>query len=232
MTVLDTRDARLLRDELVGPSNAPSLSQVQERLTLENRLRGAAAVKDICAAVGHELDELSIRLDDVRARRANLGDASASAPDRATLAAFRLSFQEQIIAYGLRSVPPTEVTIDDRTLLPVNDGFELSFDLALGFSASDTIRTKWAYHTALFETASTQGRGHHLGLVALDEPRQQETDHRSLAAFLQRLNADRDLGQVLYATSEEADVLADLLRDIPHTSLPAGGQNLFVLDAD
>ncbi len=223
---------RLLRDELVGPSNAPSLSQVQERLTLENRLRGAAAVKDTCAAVEHELDELSIRLDDVRARRANLGEASVSASDAKTLAEFRSSFQEQIASYGLRSVPPTEVTIDDRTLLPVNDGFELSFDLALGFSASDTIRTKWAYHTALFETASAQVRGHHLGLVTLDEPRQQETDHRSLAAFLERLNADRGLGQVVYATSEEAEVLARLLRDIPHNALPTSGQNLLVLDAD
>src|SRR2546422_4405453 len=35
-----------------------------------------------CAAVEHELDELSIRLDDVRARRANLGEASVSASDR------------------------------------------------------------------------------------------------------------------------------------------------------
>jgi len=198
---------------------------------LQNRLRSAAAVKDTCAAVEHELDELSIRFDDVRTRRATLGEASVSAADQATLAAFRLSFQQQLAAYGLRSVPPSEVTIDDRTLLPVNDGFELSFDLALGVSASDTIRTKWAYHTALFETASTQVRGHHLGLLALDEPRQQETDHQSLAAFLERLKTDRDLGQVLYATSEEPDVLADLLRDIPHTSLPASGQNLLALDA-
>jgi hypothetical protein len=100
-----------------------------------------------------------------------------------TLNAFRRSFREQIEAYGLRSVKPNTVTIDERTLLPVADGFELSFDVELGFSASDTIRTKWAYHTALFETASGHARGHHLGLMALDEPRQQKTDHRSLAAF-------------------------------------------------
>lgn len=221
---------RLLRDELVGPSNAPSLSQVQERLTLESRLRGAAAVKDVCVAVEHELDELSSRFDDVRARRASLDGETVSPEDAATLAAFKGRFREQLAAYGLRSVPPSEVTIDDGTLLPVNDGFELSFDLALGFSASDTIRTKWAYYTALFETASTIVRGRHLGLVALDEPRQQETDHRSLAAFLARLNADRDLGQVLYATSEKPDVMADLLREIPHNLLPASGPNLLVLD--
>jgi hypothetical protein len=223
------QQVRLLRDELVGPSNAPSLSQVQERLTLEARLRGAAAVKDTSVAVEHDLDELSIRLDDVRARRALLGEEAGSTTDLTILGAFRASFQQQIEAYGLRSVPPSQVTIDGRTLLPITDGFELSFDLGLGFSASDTIRTKWAYHTALFEAATTQERGHHLGLVVLDEPRQQETDPRSLAAFLNRLNGDSKLGQVVYATSQDAEVLAPLLRDIPHNSLPAGGANLFVL---
>lgn len=220
---------RLLRDELVGPSSAPSLIQVQERLMLESRLRGVAAVKDTCVAVEHELDELSVRFDDVRARRVRLGDETLSREDTMTLNNFRRSFREQIEAYGLRSVRPNAVTIDERTLLPVADGFELSFDLGLGFSASDTIRTKWAYHTALFETVSGHAHGHHLGLVALDEPRQQETDHRSLAAFLARLGGDSDLGQVLYATSEEPEVLADLLRGIPHNSLPASGRNLFQL---
>jgi hypothetical protein len=223
---------RLLRDELVGPSNAPSLSQVQERLTLESRLRGAEAVRDVCAAAEDELDELSVRLDGVRARRAALGDDAASSTDSAILADFRRRFQQQITDYGLRSVPPSEVTIDERTLLPVNDGFELSFDVALGFSASDTIRTKWAYHTALFETSATQERGRNLGFMVLDEPRQQETDHPSLAAFLARLRSDSGLGQVLYATSEEPEILGELLQGIPHTSLPAVGRHLLMLDSN
>jgi hypothetical protein len=226
------QQVRLLRDELVGPSNAPSLSQVQERLTLDSRLRGAAAVKDTCAAVEHDLDELSIRLDAVRARRALIGEQTGSSTDATILGLFRDRFQQQIESYGLRSVPPSQVTIDERTLLPITDGFELTFDLGLGFSASDTIRTKWAYHTALFEAATTQERGHHLGLVVLDEPRQQETDPRSLAAFLNRLNDDSNLGQVIYATSQDSEVFAPLLQDIPHNSLPASGPNLFVLRSD
>jgi hypothetical protein len=68
--------------------------------------------------------------------------------------------------------------------------------------------------------------------MVLDEPRQQETDHRSLAAFLDRLNTDRGLGQVLYATSEEPTMLNQLLSDIPHTSLPALGPHLLVVQSD
>jgi hypothetical protein len=67
--------------------------------------------------------------------------------------------------------------------------------------------------------------------MVLDEPRQQETDLRSLAAFFERLNRDRNVGQVLYATSEDPKVLDQLLSNIPHTTLPAFGPHLLILDS-
>lgn len=223
----EARDrVRLLRDELVGPSNAPSLSVVQERLAIENRLRSAARVSALVGAVDEALDDLAGRVDDVRARRASLQLDSDNPEDQATLRRFRTSFQQQLVAYNLRSLSPRDVTIDDKTLLPVNDGFELTFDVGMGMSASDTIRTKWAYHTALMETATSVPSGRHLGILILDEPRQQETDRRSLSAFLQRLNHDSGLAQVVYATSEDAAVLNKLLEGIPHTRLSAEGSHL------
>lgn len=96
----------------------------------------------------------------------------------------------------------------------------------MGMSASDTIRTKWAYYTALMETAVPDVRGNHLGLLMLDEPRQQETDRQSLSAFLQRLKADSSLGQILYATSEDSTLLNHLLDEIPHTRLLSTGNHL------
>lgn len=74
---------------------------MQERLTFDSRLRGAAAVRDTSAAVEHDLEELSIRFDDVEARRALLGEEAGSATDAAILGAFRDRFQQQIDAYGL-----------------------------------------------------------------------------------------------------------------------------------
>jgi hypothetical protein len=65
----------------------------------------------------------------------------ASPSDGLILSNFRSRFREQLEAYGLRSLPASEVTIDETTLLPVNDGLELVFDVATGMSASDTIRT-------------------------------------------------------------------------------------------
>ncbi|MFG1611053.1 hypothetical protein [Actinoplanes sp. NPDC049265] len=222
----EARDrVRLLRDELIGPSNAPSLADVQERLSIDGRLRAAKRVRELVAVIDEELDELAISLDEVRAKRIALGTGVADKDDQATLLRFRTSFQEQLIEYNLRSLSPESVTIDERTLLPVNDGFELTFDVAMGMSASDTIRTKWAYYTALLE-AATQPGAHHLGLLMLDEPRQQETDRASLAAFLRRLRRDSSSAQIIYATSEDSEVLSSLLTDVPHTLLPAAGPHL------
>lgn len=93
-------------------------------------------------------------------------------------------------------------------------------------SASDTIRTKWAYYTALLETATTASGGHHAGLLMLDEPRQQETDRESLAAFLRRLGDDADSSQIIYATSERAEILDELFTGITHVRLETSGPHL------
>jgi hypothetical protein len=223
----EARDrVRLLRDELVGPSNAPSVADVQERLMLEGKIRAANRVESLVSAVDEDLDELAERLDNIRVRRASLASDDVDDKDVGALTRFKTSFQDQLVSYNLRSLSPREVTIDDKSLLPTHDGFELSFDVAMGMSASDAIRTKWAYYTALMESATASPNGHHIGLLMLDEPRQQETDRRSLAAFLRRLRSDSGLGQIIYATSEDPDLLTELLSGIPHTRLETDGPHL------
>jgi hypothetical protein len=212
---------RALRDELVGTSSAPSIAEVQQRLLVEARIRDADRVVATVFEVEEELTDFAVQLDDVRARRAALALEPEVDSDRTTIKRFTDSFKAQLGEYGLRSVKPDEVTVDAESFLPISDGFELSFDLAMGISASDSIRTKWAYHTALAETSAVAPGGHPLGLLMLDEPRQQETNRGSLGHFLQRLNTDQELVQIIYATSEDADELGRLLEGVTYTPLPA-----------
>lgn len=105
---------RLLRDELSGPSAAPSYAEVERRLSLKTRLHGAEQVAGTVEAVDEELDRLAIRLDDVRIQLAALEEAAGSPEDAIVLANFRARFREQLALYGLRSLPPENVTIDER----------------------------------------------------------------------------------------------------------------------
>ena len=219
---------RLLRDELAGPSAAPSYVEVASRLALQRKVDNAEHVLATVETVAEELDRIARRVDDLRARLAALGDEEQSAEDRATIQDFRDRFRDQLLAYGLSSLPPSEVTIDELSFLPANDGVELAFDVATGMSASDTIRTKWAYYTALLEASMRSPRAHHAGLLILDEPRQQETARESLAAFLHRLGGESASvdSQIIYATSEQPAILAQLVRGISHTLVPTPGLHL------
>lgn len=220
---------RLSKDELLGPSNAPSVSVLQQRLQLQARLRALTRVDALRLDIEEQLDELAGRLADVRRRRAALAAGGADSNDARLLSSFRRSFQEQLGEYQLRSVRPAEVTIDEDSLLPVSEGFELTFDLSTGVSASDMIRTKWAYLLALNEAAASGASGNRSGIMMLDEPRQQETQHTSLRAFLRRLSANAGITQTIYATSEDPAVLVDLLSGLEVYQLAHSGEHLLRL---
>lgn len=218
---------RLLRDELVSASSAPSLVEVREQLWLQDRLSAAERVDALVHDVDESLDELSVRYDDLRARLAGLEEQPQSPEDAALIADFQARFVDQLRAYGLVSLPPERVAIDAESLSPTDDGFELRFDLMVGMSASDTIRTKWAYYVALLEAGTTSTSGHHPGLLIFDEPRQQEAARQSMASLVSRLgNAALSGAQILYATSEATEDLESFLTGISYTRLPAQGPHL------
>jgi hypothetical protein len=220
---------RLLRDELVTESAAPSLIEVREQLWLRDRIDGAHRVEALVAAADEELDALADRQDDLRAQIKGLEDQPASEQDRQILADFNQHFRNQLSRYGLVSLPVDQISIDPNTLMPTDDGVELRFDIAVGMSASDTIRTKWTYYVALIETATKSGTGHHAGLLVFDEPRQQETALSSLSALITELGAAAQQGnQILYVTSGDQAELDSALAGVPHERLPAPGNHLLL----
>ncbi|MDX2403435.1 hypothetical protein NJO91_09880 [Streptomyces microflavus] len=218
---------RHLRDELAGPSASPSKAQVQEQVQLASTIDQGVRILDFIEDANELLREMADKWQDVRDRMRDLGDNAASPEDQAIVARFQQSFREQLADYGLRSIPPNEISIDPETLLPVNDGMELAFDLTMAISASDMIRTKWAYYVALFEAARVSSRGQHAKLLIFDEPRQQETDRGSLSEFVKRLSSGAAAGcQIIYATSEDPRELQQVLQNVPYSMLPASGSHL------
>jgi hypothetical protein len=218
---------RLLRDELVSESAAPSLVDVREQLWLRERIKSARRVEALVRTGDESLDELADRNDYLRSHIRELEAEAVSSEDKQILSDFNSSFRGQLAEYELRSLPPDQVAIDPNSLIPTDNGIELRFDIAYGMSASDTIRTKWAYYVALMQTASRSRTGHHPRLLIFDEPAQQQTAKMSLAALVRKLGEVSQEGhQILYATSEDPQDLESFLRGIPHSRLPADGQHL------
>jgi hypothetical protein len=211
---------RAIKASLVAPDSSPSIAAIERRLSLERQLGDLQQLEGLLGVSTDELKRLAERADSLRAQIVELR-AEFSATDQRKLRFLQDSLRGQLRDYGFGSLPPDEVFISFETLHPAHEGFDLSFDI----SASDTIRTKWAYFLALAELSTTEAT-HHPGLVIFDEPGQQEIDRSSLAALIRRARAVARGGhQVILATSEDEHFIRDALED-DHAALQTAGPKL------
>ncbi len=99
-------------------------------------------------------------------------------------------------------------------------------------SASDLIRTIWAYQSGMLEVAR-EAQTNHPGMLVFDEPRQQSTRDVSFAALLQRASKASKYGQqIIFFTSEEKKRLQEHLVDLDHSLLVVDGRVLKKLPRD
>jgi hypothetical protein len=213
---------RSLKAALVQPNRMPSIASIERRVALQRRLEDLEALSATLGASAERLERIANRSDALRAQLADVsGEFSSS--DTRKLRLLQESVHSQLALYGFGSLPVEEVEISLETLHPTHEGFDLSFDI----SASDTVRTKWAYFLGLAEVALREP-SHHPRMLILDEPGQQEIDRASFAALLRRAAevASDDL-QIVLATSEsEAFVRESLPADSAATLHPIEGKLL------
>ena len=206
-------DIRALKTTLTSQSSAPSYSAIEERVRLTEKIRYTRLVQDQIDVLLGSFSELSDRWHEVQSGLAALPDGTLSDEDSSKISGLERSFRRQLQEYGFSSINASEIEISTESYFPEYEGFDLQFDL----SASDYIRVFWAYLLGLLEV-SRNHQTNHLGLLILDEPRQQSARETSIEAFLRRASNAQEYGQqVIIATSESTSVLEQYIHDIPHT---------------
>ncbi|MGC4798432.1 AAA family ATPase [Micromonospora saelicesensis] len=221
---------RAIKDSLVAPSSMPSPADIAAQIHLETQLQVLEKFRDEMEGVEDALRQVAARWSTNRRLLAELGKDRLSAADRAKIDALGSSFRSQLTRYGFRSLSPADIRISEETYRPTHDGFDLGFDL----SASDMIRSIWAYLLSLAELGRTYPTNH-LGFLALDEPRQQEVEYPDFASFVRRLAEVSGPGlQILVATSEEDSRMREMLTGRPHNliSIPPREKLLKPVDED
>jgi hypothetical protein len=191
-------EIRALRQTLVAPNNAPSVEAIRQRLGLEGKVQALEkAIQEFSESM-ESFEDLANNWKTLLDRRRALPSDGRSIEDKAKLGRLGELLREQLVDFGFSSLRPETLEISRDTYRPTREGFDLGFDL----SASDNIRTIWAYLEGLLELASEK-RLNHLGLLLFDEPRQQEAAEVSLERLLKRAASSRERGQqVIFATSE------------------------------
>lgn len=226
--VLDEARARVrtLKDEMTSPTESPSVAQIEERLAARARLRAAETTLAYAYSSLDEVNRSARAMVSLQQQlRALRGDEGEK--DRAIIRRLSQQFTNALSRFGLRSLPVTEVTIGEDTLLPEHDGFELSFDIRHGLSASDTIRAKWAHYVAMAVTAANENDGSSLGILILDEPRQQEAEFSSVRALYAELADVAMSTQVIVASSADDDDMAQLLDGVEAHLIVNPGTHMF-----
>lgn len=227
----DRHAVRALKDELTGRSDAPSVAQIRERIELESALderqRDLAAVRDLL----QRIEDCAISIARVRQRQQILRRERSAGADGAKIASFRSRYRALIDQFGITSLPVSEITIGSDSLLPEHDGFELAFDIRQGMSASDSIRSKWAYFVGLAEATSSDAGSNPLGILMIDEPRQQEADFGSVRALYGALATAAASTQVIVASSASDADLTQLLEGLAANRIRGYGARMLRTDS-
>jgi hypothetical protein len=204
---------RALRTTLTSQNNAPSYAAIEERIRLAERIKYIKSVQAQVDGIIGDFSYLSGQWHEIQSSLKNLPKEMLSNEDISKIHDLEISFQGQLQEYGFDSLSHMEVNVSRDTYFPEHEGFDLRFDL----SASDYIRVVWAYLLGLLEVARDH-QTNHLGLLILDEPRQQSALEASIEAFLNRVShCQRYNQQVIIATSESEEVLNKYLGNIPHS---------------
>lgn len=196
---------RALRQTLLSPNSTPSIEAVRKRVELEGLITSLERANLEFEEAIQNFSEVAAAWRLLVGRKQSLPADGFSQSDKSKLDRLRDLLREQLNAFGFSSLNPDSLEVSRETYRPIREGFDLGFDL----SASDNIRTIWAYLQGLLEL-SNEALLNHWGMLVFDEPRQQEAAELSFQNLLKRAatSAARKQ-QIVFATSEP---LANLQR--------------------
>lgn len=204
---------RQLRQTLVSDDRSPSVAAVYERVELERDLKQDLHFNESFAEAVSGFANLARDWEELQTALGKLPPDDLSADDHRKLGLWGTSVRQQLKEYGFRSLSSSDIELSPFTYRPELEGFELQTTI----SASDLIRTIWAYHSGMLEVAREVSTNHP-GMLVFDEPRQQSTRDVSFAALLRRASESSKYGQqIIFFTSEERKRLMDHLTGLEHS---------------
>lgn len=226
---------RSLRQTLVTDARLPSAAAIRSRLELENAInRDDFHLGQFSKAV-LAFETLSSEWVRCLGELERLPKEDTTQEDRQKIGRWTALIREQLTQYVFRSFSPRQVKVSTDTYRPEHEGFDIQTDvsgtsqvgsspdsfaaptqLQNSISASDLIRTIWAYLAGMLELGRF-GETNHPGCIVFDEPRQQSTRDVSFVELLRRASeSERHGQQVIFFTSEGLERLRGHLSGIVH----------------
>lgn len=206
-------EIRLLKESLIDTNGAPSRADLREEILLEEKISLIKKTLSLEAEIKEKLTATKIEWSRTCGSLELLPKDGFSVNDHKKLRVLSEQFKRNLQAFDYRSTSIDDFAISPRTYKPSID----DIDLGAEASASDNIRVIWAYLYSLLMLESHLGglSTNHLGILVLDEPRQQETKEVNFKTFIQyAAKTTANEKQVIIATSEKLSDLQGMIKGL------------------
>lgn len=211
---LTRSEIRSLKESLLDVKGAPSRAQLRKEIILEEKIEAIERALTLESEIKEKLISTKLEWSNVAGAISKLPWDGFSRNDYIKFSVLIEQFKKNLSDFEYKSTPIEDFEISKRTYKPAIDDVDLGSEA----SASDNIRVIWAYLYSLL-TLDFHLNGlatNHLGVLMLDEPRQQETKEVNFKTFIERASETRSMErQVIIATSEKYDDLKKMIDGLP-----------------
>ncbi len=197
---------RELKKELISDDRLPSIADIEYRLNLQKKIEFYSTYLEDFEDMRDELSSLSDKWQKILEEQEKLKKNTFSVNDISKLKSLSDSFKSLLTKFNYSSKAINDIAISEENYLPLakkpND--ELFYNIRFDSSASDFIRSIWAYTCSLYK-ASVINNGNHPNLFMFDEPKQQDMSINDFRHFLEELSSYNQAQTLLFASFENSD---------------------------
>tara|TARA_R110000751_G_scaffold306360_1_gene424535 strand:+ start:1836 stop:2930 length:1095 start_codon:yes stop_codon:yes gene_type:complete len=196
---------RQIKNELVDPDLMPSRSEIQKDIRLENEILRLTKVKSDFNELVIELKRIS---DDFGENKRSIDNLVVNeAEDILKLKKFEDSFKDLLYKFNYTSNDKFNVSIQTKSpfkYFPISKYGKEIQKIQISSSASDFIRSIWAYTISLLTNAEN-----HPGIILFDEPSQHSMKSSSLKQFFETVAGLNEFQVIVAASSDQQDKAED-----------------------
>lgn len=208
------RIAKMLRNDLYKIDDDISESQIYKRIDLQNKIDNISLLQENFEDEKVKFKPLSEQWRVYLEDSSNLPKGDFTEEDSKKLNIFKVNFIKNLDAFGFKSdLEYKKLNISETTYLPEIEGFDMKFDS----SASDHIRTIWAFTLALLQTSLSKN-GNHPGIIIFDEPAQHSIVPKDLVALFKTIQSIKEKSQTFLAITMNSSEVSDVLKNFEKDS--------------
>lgn len=205
------RLAQTLRSDLFTTTDTEaSEAIILKKIEISKQIEQLSDLQDAFYSFLDNLNDLSEKWNDYLEQKSRLPKKGISEMDMSKIALLKSHFIDNLRRYHYSSLSSFDgIEISEESLLPTIDGFDMKFDS----SASDGIRTIWAFTLALLQV-SIEKDGNHPGIIIFDEPAQQSIVSEDMNSFIQSVSEVSSQSQIIMAITLNSHELIHIIDEL------------------